>query len=131
MIKSVHDIIQSDRRMNVENIAHSFNIFVGVAHEIIYKYLSYSKATGFSKCLLKNTSRKEWNSLSSASSSLSSSDNSKPHTIANTVETIKQFGWDICFPTPLTAQTLPLPIPTCLGHSKSLPEEQSLPVMRR
>jgi len=45
MIKAVDDTIQSNRRVKVENIAHSLNISVGIAHESIHKDLSYSKVS--------------------------------------------------------------------------------------
>ena len=39
MINSVHDTIQSNRRVKVKNIVQSLNISVGIAHKIFYKDL--------------------------------------------------------------------------------------------
>ena len=41
IIKLFDDTIQLDRSVKVEDVAHSLNISVGIAHEIIHKDLGY------------------------------------------------------------------------------------------
>ena len=45
----------------MEDITHSLNIFVEIAHEIIHKNIGYCKVSyrRVAKCLPKNTNRKE------------------------------------------------------------------------
>ena len=83
MIKSVDDIIQSDRRVKVEDIAHILNISVGIAHKIIHKNQDKTKDVK-DKC----------RGLQSIGVILHQ-DNARPHTAAKTVETINQFVWEL------------------------------------
>ena len=45
VIKSVNDLIQSDRRVTVDDIARSLSLSVGTAHKIVHDDLAYSKVS--------------------------------------------------------------------------------------
>ena len=45
MINSIDNTIQSDRRVKMKDTAHSLNISVGIAHEIIHEDLGYPKVS--------------------------------------------------------------------------------------
>ena len=45
MIKSVDDIIQSNRRVKAEDVAYSLNISIRIAHKIIHYNPGYSKVS--------------------------------------------------------------------------------------
>ena len=45
VIKSVNNLIQSNRRMTLEDIARTFSLSVGTAHKIVHDDLGYSKVS--------------------------------------------------------------------------------------
>ncbi|XP_076445767.1 protein GVQW3-like [Babylonia areolata] len=45
VIESVNDLIQSDRRVTVDDIARTLSLSVGTAHKIVHDDLGYSKVS--------------------------------------------------------------------------------------
>ena len=59
VIKSVNDLIQSNRRVTVDDIARTLGLSFGTAHKIVHDNLGYSKIScrWCQRCLLQNTNR--------------------------------------------------------------------------
>ena len=90
VIKTVNDLIQSNRRVTVDEIARTLSIFVETAHKIVHDDFGYSNVS----C--------RWVPVRSSQSSP-----------VQSVQTINELGWEL-LPIPLTFQTLPLMTFACL-----------------
>jgi len=127
MIKSVDDIIQSNRRVKVEDIAHSLNISVRIAHEIIHKDLGYSKVScrWVPKMLTQEHKQKR---VELSQQFLCRFEKEGDDFLKRVITCDETWVWPYEPESSYIAQALPLPISTCLGPSKSLSKEQSLPL---